>query len=427
MSEPAKKANPTPESHSPKDVPEILRMAGEQRAETIGVRPPYISIAPHTLETDRLILRKFRAKDWKDLQEIAVSNEASPFANCDHAWATDKKSAKDIARYFAQGEQFWAAEVKASGKVVCFVNFNSMNDEKALDIGHVMNGAFLGDAYDYEALRALYAYAFAECGAESIVAGWALADEAKLRPLRQLGMVITETSVGPKFRPDPDGSTGDFEGCILQLKKEDFLESHSPKDMPEILRMAASMPTTPRKLKRRERMIEVQNVHLEQLPPLRFIGKRYTNADRDKGGGYGAHWKEWHDKGWFAPLEALPELPAGVETGYVGFMRCNNGNFEYWIGTFDLPTTAPPEGYEFIDLPASTVGVCWLYGREKDGLYGQHDRCAEALKAQGWAFFDDPQESFAFERYNGERFKDRDGTGRVILDYGIRVKQEVAK
>jgi len=172
-------------------------------------------------------------------------------------------------------------------------------------------------------------------------------------------------------------------------------------------------------------MIEIQNVHREQMPPLKLIGKRYTNADRVDGS-YGAHWQEWFDKKWFAPLEALPMLPPDVETGCIGFMRWNcadfDTSFEYWIGTMDLLDTSVPEGYESIELPAKDVGVCWLYGKEKDGIYGQHDRCVEAIEAK-WELYTDPQGyMYCFERYNGERFKDQDGKNRVILDYGIYLK-----
>ena len=184
-------------------------------------------------------------------------------------------------------------------------------------------------------------------------------------------------------------------------------------------------------------MIEIQNVHLEQMPPLRFIGKRYTNADRDAGGGYGARWGEWFARDWFTPLSGgesawfAPPVP-GVEPGCIGFMRWNcrdfDTSFEYWIGLMCSPDTPVPEGYESIDLPAATVGVCWLNGREKDGLYGQHERCWEALQAEGLTEHHDAQGyGYAFERYNGERFEKHyeDENSRVILDYGIYGKEQV--
>jgi len=208
-----------PESYQPR-TPEIVSMVEAARAPAAAMR--YVLAAPHTLETERLIVRKFRPKDWRDLQRIALSNEKSPFADCDTAWPTDSKGIKKACKSLSDGEQFWAVEVKASGKVVCFVNFNSMSDDGTLNVGHVMNGDFTGNGYEYEALGALYAYAFEHCGAQRITATWTLADEEKLAPLRQLGMTITETFFAPKFRPDPDGTTSQFEACRLRLTKEDF-------------------------------------------------------------------------------------------------------------------------------------------------------------------------------------------------------------
>jgi len=40
------------------------------------------------IETERIVIRKFKPDDWKDLQEIAISKENSPFAACDHASTT---------------------------------------------------------------------------------------------------------------------------------------------------------------------------------------------------------------------------------------------------------------------------------------------------------------------------------------------------
>ena len=184
------------------------------------------------------------------------------------------------------------------------------------------------------------------------------------------------------------------------------------------------------------RMIEIQNVHLEHMPPLRFIGKRYTNADRDAGGGFGARWGEWFENDWFTPLAGeasawfAPPAP-GVEPGCIGFMRWNcddfDTSFEYWIGMMKSPETPVPPGCESIDLPAGPVGVCWLGGSAAEGLYGQHGRCEEAVKAEGWALYTDAQGyMYCFERYNGERFSEHyeDENSRVILDYGIYVTIE---
>lgn len=175
------------------------------------------------IETERLIIRKIVPDDWKDLLEIAISNEQSPFADCDHAWPTDEAGIKDAVEYFSKEHQFWVAEVKDLHKVVCFINFNFMDDEQILDIGHIINSEYLGADYDYEALKALYNYGFNHLGAERIQACWALNDKDKLMPLLKLGMKVTETRMADKFRPDPDGKNSQFEGCKLIITKEEWL------------------------------------------------------------------------------------------------------------------------------------------------------------------------------------------------------------
>lgn len=175
------------------------------------------------IETERLIIRKFTPDDWKDLLEIAISNEKSPYADCDHRWPTDEAGIKNIVTYFTKEHQFWAVEVKDLHKVVCFINFNFMDDEQTLDIGHIMNSNYIDNAYDYEALKALYNYGFIQMGAERIQACWGLDDKAKLAPLLKLGMKVTETRMADKFRPDADGRISRFAGCKLILTKEEWL------------------------------------------------------------------------------------------------------------------------------------------------------------------------------------------------------------
>ncbi|MGN6714677.1 hypothetical protein [Anaerocolumna jejuensis] len=43
-------------------------------------------------------------------------------------------------------------------------------------------------------------------------------------------------------------------------------------------------------------MAEIIKVYKEHLPAVRFIGKRYTNTDRCKDGGFGYKWEEWFER-----------------------------------------------------------------------------------------------------------------------------------
>ncbi len=175
------------------------------------------------IETERLIIRKFIPDDWKDLLEIAISNEQSPFADCDHAWPTDEAGIKGAVEYFSKEHQFWAVEVKDLHKVICFINFNFMDDERTLDIGHIINSKYFGNDYDYEALKVLYNYGFIQLGAEKIQASWALNDRDKLAPLIKLGMKATETRMADKFRTNLNGKISQFEDCKLIITKEEWL------------------------------------------------------------------------------------------------------------------------------------------------------------------------------------------------------------
>lgn len=175
------------------------------------------------IETERLIIRKFNSDDWKDLQEIAVSNANSEFADCDAQWPTDENGIKGACEFFSKGDPFWAVEVKDLKKVVCFINFNGMDENRNLNIGHIINSKYIGNDYDYEALKALYNYGFLELGALEISATWTLADKEKLAPLEKLGMKVVRTFFADKFKPNPDGTTSQFEGCSLVVTKNDWI------------------------------------------------------------------------------------------------------------------------------------------------------------------------------------------------------------
>ncbi len=174
-------------------------------------------------ETERLIIRRFKTEDWKDLQEIAVTNAYSEFGDCDEQWPLDDDGVKDMCAYIAGENEIWAVEVKALKKVVCFINFNGINEKHSLNIGHVINLDYLGNDYEYEALKALYNYGFLELGVQDISATWTLADREKRMPLEKMGMKVVHTFMADKFRPNADGTVSQFEACRLVVTKHDWI------------------------------------------------------------------------------------------------------------------------------------------------------------------------------------------------------------
>lgn len=106
-------------------------------------------------------------------------------------------------------------------------------------------------------------------------------------------------------------------------------------------------------------------------------------------------------------------------------MRCNGSDakntFEYWIGMFFPVNTNVPEGFDYIDISESDIGVCWIKGKEDKGIYAMHGACISEFQENGMGNFrgDDKNRAYYFERYNCPRFTEPDENGDVILDYGI--------
>lgn len=173
-------------------------------------------------------------------------------------------------------------------------------------------------------------------------------------------------------------------------------------------------------------MIDIIKSYLQPVPAMRFVGIRYGEEDRVDGG-FGQKWGEWFQNNLFQPLEQMvtEELLMKYEDAgaYIGMMRWKEGEpFQYWIGMFLPQGTEVPEGYGYVDVPASNIGVCWLHGLEGE-LYCNEDKCAERLSQEGYEMITDDEGAYwFFERYGCPRFTTPDEEGKVILDICHYVK-----
>jgi len=172
---------------------------------------------------------------------------------------------------------------------------------------------------------------------------------------------------------------------------------------------------------------EIIKTYKESHPNLRLIGKRYTNDDRNEFGMFSHKWGEHLSGDFFAKLKAhaTPDpTNGGACIGMCGLKpNGDEGEFEYWIGMFFPEGTEPPEGFDYVDIPASEVGVCWVKGTEPD-IYMQSAQCYQAIASEGMAAPQDMTEMgrwWEFERYS-ERFDAPDADGNVILDICVYLK-----
>jgi len=231
------------ESYKPREMPEIMKLAEEQAANRpIFHETHHVNGRPDSFETDRLIIRHVRPNDWRDMQALAVSNNASPYSDCDWLWPTDDEG---VQKMCLPGNHSWAVEVKALSRLVCIVNFNGLDKEKKMDIGHVMNGAYLGHGYEYEALAVLYDYCFRYTSAKAIIALWDMDNKEKLAPLEKLGMELVSTGPGKAWRPNAEGVIRDIEGCTAVVTRKQWEcanpTGYRPRTMPEIMKLAGEI------------------------------------------------------------------------------------------------------------------------------------------------------------------------------------------
>ena len=163
------------------------------------------------------------------------------------------------------------------------------------------------------------------------------------------------------------------------------------------------------------KMAELIKVFREEVPAMRFIGKKYPN--------FGPMWGEWFANGWFDLLE---KNMGGVDSikqiwknggGYVGLERRGEGQpFAYWIGMFTPADTPVPDGFSYMDFPAVGLGTCWLYGTEKE--VHNVKLCRPALESEGMTLWKDTEGGvWSFENCICPRYTSPDENGKIIMDY----------
>jgi len=166
-------------------------------------------------------------------------------------------------------------------------------------------------------------------------------------------------------------------------------------------------------------MADIRKVYVQNTPPMRFIGVKYTNSDRVDGS-FGAKWGQAWETGLFEKIEKNISDKSFYEDSdaYIGFMKVGeNVPFEYWIGMFAPENTAVPDGLSFIDFDELRLGVGWVYGNDSKGeIYGKEAEVLDMLHEIGCKEKEIGGAVMCFERYQCPRYTTPDENGNVILD-----------
>lgn len=168
------------------------------------------------LETDRLLLRRFRAGDAEDC--FAFLSDAhschwdggyEPFAAMDEEYA-------GLMEKFAGQEDRFMMELKGSGKVIGTVNVfaDDRRAVKAMEIGYVVSPAYRRCGYAYEAVKRVIGYLFQDTQTQLISAGAISRNLPSLAMLRKLGF-SREGTIRKGFRLPGEGAV-DLESFCLE-------------------------------------------------------------------------------------------------------------------------------------------------------------------------------------------------------------------
>lgn len=141
-----------------------------------------------TLETERLVLRSWKAEDLDDFYEYAKSLEVGPNAG----WkphACKEESAK-ILKSFIETDDTWAIELKENHKVIGSVGLHRDIMRAGVNskmIGYVLSKDYWGRGIMPEAVKEIIRYAFEEEALDLIAAHYFRFNDRSKRVIEKSG------------------------------------------------------------------------------------------------------------------------------------------------------------------------------------------------------------------------------------------------
>jgi len=160
----------------------------------------------------------------------------------------------------------------------------------------------------------------------------------------------------------------------------------------------------------------IKNVYKQELPALRFIGKQCGETPEPQN--ILKLLDNWQLNGRFDAIEKQSGIDYKTlyEGGdaYISLVRKNDsGTTEHWMGMFVPAGTEVPQGYQAIDFPQCSVGVCTAYGKRAEIVHCETE-CRNKLTEEGFA----PKNAlWYFRRFNWREFFREDVYGKRLLEY----------
>lgn len=175
-----------------------------------------------TLETDRLIIRRFDKDDWKDMHEY-LSDESVVKHEPYDVFGED--ACKEEALRRSRNTAFWAVCRKEDNKLIGNLYFQQIEPKEWLtwEIGYVFNPAFYGKGYATEACKRILRFGFESKGAHRIIGKCNPENAASWRLMERLSMRREGCCKKPAyFKMDPDGKPIWHDAYEYAILEEEF-------------------------------------------------------------------------------------------------------------------------------------------------------------------------------------------------------------
>lgn len=183
-----------------------------------------IHIGTQTIETDRLLLRKYEISDADDMfRNWATDPEVSRFWEWKpHENIEETKSLLQgwINDYAKTDNYHWVIVIKELSEAIGYIYLNEIsNEEKSASIHYLVSRKFWNQGIITEAFRAVLAFSFNKIGFTTIHTHHHVDNPASGKVMQKSGMHYLET----KYREFPDCAqiSGDY--CFYEITLEDWI------------------------------------------------------------------------------------------------------------------------------------------------------------------------------------------------------------
>lgn len=164
-------------------------------------------IGTNSIETIRLILRRFKLEDAPDMYKNWASDidtlkylSWGPHSNIG---VTQRRILSWIKHYEEANVYNWAIYLKSIQEVIGSISVEISSDKKkSCEIGYCIGKEFWGREIVVEALRAVMHYLFSEVGYKKIIAKYDVLNKASGRVMQKAGMEYEKTLLNVGYRRD---------------------------------------------------------------------------------------------------------------------------------------------------------------------------------------------------------------------------------